>query len=422
MRQLMKDSGIEWIGKIPSDWNTIALKRTVRLQTGRTPTTTKPFYFNGNVNWYTPGDLTNNICKTAKRTIAIQALADGEAVSLPESAILVCCIGGSIGKCGYMGNAGSCNQQITALIANDNVSSKYIFYCLLASGDDFAKQALYTTMPIATNSYLGSRSIPLPSFREQVAIADYLDDICSKISNIETLIKEQIDSLEQYRRSVIHEAVTRGLNPDTPMKDSGTVWLGQVPQSWTVTPVKYLASIKDSMASRKLTAQVEYLGMENIESWTGHLVGLDSRPSEVSSSVSGFSKSSVLFGKLRPYLAKVAKPDFDGVCSTELLVLEPKGINREYLFWSLLNQELIDMLTMQSSGVKMPRVSWNQLGNAQIAVPSGGEQCQIASYLDRKCADIDSIIDVKKQQLETLSEYKKSLIYEYVTGKREVPA
>ncbi len=206
------------------------------------------------------------------------------------------------------------------------------------------------------------------------------------------------------------------------MKDSGTVWLGQVPQSWTVTPVKYLASIKDSMASRKLTAQVEYLGMENIESWTGHLVGLDSRPSEVSSSVSGFSKSSVLFGKLRPYLAKVAKPDFDGVCSTELLVLEPKGINREYLFWSLLNQELIDMLTMQSSGVKMPRVSWNQLGNAQIAVPSGGEQCQIASYLDRKCSDIDDVIDAKRKQLETLEQYKKSLIYEYVTGKREVPA
>ncbi len=253
---------------------------------------------------------------------------------------------------------------------------------------------------------------PLP---EQQAIADYLDEKCVLIDSTIEKQKTAIEKLKLYKQSVITEAVTKGLDPTVPMKPSGIEWIGDIPEHWKVKKLKThveLISKKQDNHSQK------YIGLENIESWTGKYVRTEQDRNEGASSM--FNSGDVLFGKLRPYLAKCYIPDFDGVCSSEFLVLRCIVISNVFLHYVLLSHWFINIVDSSTYGTKMPRASWNFIGEMQISTPPLPEQQAIADYLDQKCAQIDQTIELKQKLIEKLSDYKKSLIYECVTGKREV--
>ena len=199
------------------------------------------------------------------------------------------------------------------------------------------------------------------------------------------------------------------------MKPSGVDWIGEMPSSWQVAPLKYGASCSSDLSTYTADDSKEFLALENVESWTGRLVGLDERPDSVDSSVSVFSETDVLFGKLRPYLAKVCRPDFRGVCSTELLCVSPVSYCREYLFWLLISKGFIDVINAESYGVKMPRTSWAQMGAHYCPVPPLSEQQAIAGHLDVETAKIDQAMSLLRRELETLEQFKKSVIHEAVT-------
>jgi type I restriction enzyme, S subunit len=197
-------------------------------------------------------------------------------------------------------------------------------------------------------------------------------------------------------------------------KDSGVEWLGEIPAHWKTQRLKYAAPSSKAKLTEK-TDDLPYIGLENIESQTGRLL-LDTPIEIVESTVGLFYKGDVLFGKLRPYLAKVVCVDFSGVCTTELLVLQPNAIvNGKFLFYRLLSEDFIKLVNSLTYGTKMPRVSSEQIGNLPIPFPLLGEQCAIAAFLDRETAIINALIAKKERLIELLQEKRAALISHAVT-------
>ena len=196
------------------------------------------------------------------------------------------------------------------------------------------------------------------------------------------------------------------------MKESGVEWVGEIPEEWGgCVPLRFCDG-QDSKTSQ-FDAGKPYIALENVESWTGNIL-LANEVDQVDSTVATFSSDDVLFGKLRPYLAKVVRPSGAGQCSTELLPIQPKEHVRDYLFWLLINKGLINTIDSMTYGVKMPRTSWGQIGSIGVPVPPKEEQQAIAALLDQKCAAIDATTNTLETQISTLERYRASVIHEAV--------
>jgi type I restriction enzyme S subunit len=207
---------------------------------------------------------------------------------------------------------------------------------------------------------------------------------------------------------------TRRFNRYPVYKDSGIEWLGEVPAHWEVKRLKYVAPACISKMDVKPDEAV-YVGLEHVESWTGRLL-LDDQPETVDSVVGFFRAGDVLFGKLRPYLAKVARPDFDGVCTSEILPLRPVAeCSQSYVMYELLNAPYIRWLDSLTYGTKMPRLSPDQVTNSFVSLPPHTEQRAIAAFLDRETAKIDALVAKKERLIALLQEQRTALITRSVT-------
>lgn len=197
------------------------------------------------------------------------------------------------------------------------------------------------------------------------------------------------------------------------MKPSGVEWIAEIPSEWDdCKPLRFCAN--QSSVIGPYEQGRPYIALDVIDSWTGKLNPID-EAEQVDSTVASFTSSDVLFGKLRPYLAKVVRPSFEGQCSTELLPITPICLTRDYLFWLLLNKGFIDTVNSGTYGVKMPRTSWRQMGAIYCPVPPGWEQQAIAAFLDKKCASIDVAVSTLEKQIVILERYRTSVIHEAVT-------
>ena len=197
-------------------------------------------------------------------------------------------------------------------------------------------------------------------------------------------------------------------------KPSGLPWLGDIPAHWQTRRMKFVAPVSTIKLAEK-PADVTYIGLEHIESGTGRLL-LDAPVEQVDSAVGVFRKSDVLFGKLRPYLAKVVYADFDGVCTSELLTLQPiPEADGKFLFYLLLSDGFISLVNSMTYGTKMPRASSEQIGNISAPLPPLPEQRAIATFLDRETARLDTLIAKKERLVELLGEKRAALISQAVT-------
>lgn len=205
----LKDSGIEWIGEIPKEWETSRIGRHCTLKTGSTPPTSQEQYFDGDINWYTPSDFNSEYkLISSDRNLSVLAIKNNIITLFPKHSILIVAIGATIGKVGYISEEAYCNQQITAIIA-DNIYYKFLLYFMIASSKYIKDNALYTTLPIINNAYLKDIPLVLPkSSEEQQQIADYLDKKCTEIDSVISANETTIQKLKEYRQSVIYEAVT----------------------------------------------------------------------------------------------------------------------------------------------------------------------------------------------------------------------
>ena len=265
-------------------------------------------------------------------------------------------------------------------------------------------------------------SIPFPSLAEQQRIAEFLDRECGKIDGLKADIQVQIDTLEQYKRSVITEAVTHGLNPSAPMKDSGIKYISEHPIHWSLRRLKYILNERNERSvtgTEELLSVSLYKGVIPSTEMTNRTMQADS--------LIGYKrvyKGDLVFNKLNPGMARFGCSDYDGITSPDFAVyiVNENYCNAKFLQYLLKTDFYVEKIKSVSMGVGdgFTRLYSNQLYEFFVALPPRDEVSIIINYLDNKCAEIERIIADKKSQIETLDGYKKSLIYEYVTGKKEV--
>jgi len=203
-------------------------------------------------------------------------------------------------------------------------------------------------------------------------------------------------------------------SPYPKYKPSGIVWLGDVPETWNLKRLRLNVRLGNEKGENDGDNPLPFVGLENVESWTGKLLFNENQ--SVSEGVSNYFKSgNTLFGKLRPYLAKACNVDFDGFCSSDLLVMKEQKLNRAYLLYTLLSEGFIGLVDSSSYGVKMPRASWDFIGSIGMPVPSDQEQDSIASFLNRETAKIDALVGKRQQLIDKLKEKRTALISRTVT-------
>ena len=197
-------------------------------------------------------------------------------------------------------------------------------------------------------------------------------------------------------------------------KEIGVAWLGEVPEHWEVKRLKFCVQLTDQKMKADREKPLPYVGLENIQSWTGKLLPID--PDVVPTSAANrFGKGMTLFGKLRPYLAKACNPDFEGLCSTELLVFKSTGFDRRLLLYLLLTDGFIKTVDSSTYGAKMPRANWDFIGSCIVPVPPLEEQKQIAAFLDKETTKIDALVDKQEQLITLLREKRQAIISHAVT-------
>ncbi|MFC4691269.1 restriction endonuclease subunit S [Dokdonia genika] len=404
-----KDGDGFWIKKIPIQWSFGSLNLLVDFVMGQAPHSSSYNQDGIGEIFIKTGDF-GKIRPTAK-WFTTSPLVYGS-----KEDVFICVVGATAGKVN-LGLNGTISRSIAALRPRDKVVQSYLFYFLSYNYIRLNDSSQGSAQGIINKDILSSIKLPLPSLKEQTQIAAYLDH---KTHIIDALIekKEQlIKKLQAQRQATINEAVTKGLNPNVKMKDSGIEWLGEVPEHWEVVKLKYLVD----HSTEKGDGDSEFnIALENIESKTGKLIFSESK--NFSGELKVFKKGNILFNKLRPYLSKVLLAPKDGECVSELLVFEAIGdiIDSNYLFQKLSSEQIISIVDSSTYGAKMPRASIDFILNLPIPLPSKEEQLQIATKIEIYKSRIYDSTKGLQNSIKKLKSYRQSIISEAVTGKIDV--
>ena len=410
----MKDSGIEWIGTIPFDWKCCKQKYEIQLINGRAYSDSE-FEEDGKYRILRVGNLFSN---PTWYTSSLELQPDKYCENgdlLYSWSMSYAPVIWSVEKVIY-------HYHIWKTKLSSNLNKKFAYYYLSALTDALKAKIHETTMGFITMGVMNNSYIAFSCLKEQEKIVSFLDSQCSEIDALSADIQKEIETLEQYKRSVITEAVTKGLNPDVEMKDSGIEWVGNVPAHWDVRPLYYY------FAERK---KKNYLGQEqNLLSLSyGKVIRKDINTSEglLPGSFNGYNiiepgdivlRLTDLQNDKRSLRTGLVKEH--GIITSAYVTLKAaKEVVPEYFHYLLHAYDVMKVLYNMGNGVRQG-LNYSELSKMHIVAPPIDEQKNIAAYLDAKCKEIESIIESKKQQLTVIDSYKKSLIYEYVTGKKEV--
>lgn len=419
----MKDSGVEWVGQIPKDWEKTKIKTVCSfVGSGTTPASNIiEYYDNGTIDWIQSGDIygKNNIdeVKTKITTLALNSNTSLRIYKAPF--IVMAMYGGSVGNTAISHIDACTNQACCCIKTNENANLSYMYYWLLLCKEDFLIRAEGGGQPNISQDKIKNQYFFVSNYAEQKKIADCLDEKCSEIDVLTSDIQKQIDTLEQYKKSVITEAVTKGLNPNAEMKDSGVKWLKQIPSSWSVMPNKYLMHKIKEICPVYKDEDILSLTMKGVV-----IRDLDAG-GKMPTSFDGYQR--LHKGNLLMCLFDIdVTPRCIGLINDEGLsspaysqfVLENIADSRYFTYYYTMLDN--DKTLLHLAKNLRHSLTEDLLGEVPTAVPPIDEQKKIADFLDKNCSEIDTIISDKKKQLEVIAEYKKSLIYEYVTGKKEV--
>lgn len=419
----MKDSGIASFGFIPDTWKVTKLKTILALRSEKNSGDREllSVYLNSGVISYS--DSTGmQVHKPSQDLSNYQNVYIGDFVLNNQQAWR-----GSVGVSNY---DGIISPAYFVYKISESCHSRFMNYLLRDSSMvqqyETASRGVGTIQRNIFAPWLLESLIALPSLEEQKIIATYLDTRCAEIDTLVTDIQSQIEALEEYKRSVITEAVTKGLDPDVEMRDSGIEWLGFIPVSWQTRKGKYVFVQRNergnSIELQLLSPTQKYgvIPQDLYEEISGYKpVKLDEKTDY--SLLKTIHKGDYCIS-LRSFQGGFEYSEYEGVVSPAYQVFYPViEVFRGYYKHLFKTQIFIDKMNSFTMSLRDGKnIAFADFGNTYIPIPPIQEQQQIADYLDHKCAEIDSIISEKKQQIETIEEYKKSLIFEYVTGKKEV--
>lgn len=420
-----KPSGIEWIGDVPEGWNIKRLRFVGTSKNGLT---------------YSPSDIceeNEGILVLRSSNIQDSKLSFEDNVfvkDVPKSLmvetgdLIICSRNGSlslVGKCALVEDDIKATFGAFMLRLKSKINSKYTYYAVTCSISYYKGLMSTTTVNQLTVETLNNMSIPVPPLEEQTAIATYLDAKCAKIDNVVAVQQKRIELLKELKQSIITHAVTRGLDKNAKLKDSGVEWIGEVPEGWEVCKIKHNFKIYAGATPKT----------ENKSYWDGDIVWITPADfktedkyiiqGERNITIEGYNscntqlvpKRSIIFSKRAP-IGTVALNEVDLCTNQGCLSCVPKQVNS--LFYYYVFSICTEMFDMLGSGATFKEISADIFANVKLPTPPLSEQTAIAAYLDKKCAIIDRQIAKVEKQIELLKEYKQSVITECVTGKRKV--
>lgn len=411
MAREFKDSGIEWIGQIPKEWDVIQVKNLLDISRGRVIPITEM-----DDSYMYPvfsSQTKNNGCMGFINTYDY----NGDALTWTTD-------GANAGTMFYRTGRFNCTNvcgilQLKPLKIQSSI--KYLLYSIGYSAINCRRLDI-NGYKIMSNEMAVIQFV-YPTFSEQQKIADYLDKVCGEVNEMVALQETMIEELKAYKQSVITEAVTKGLNPNAPMRNSGIDWIGEIPEHWEQHQFRRVFEIKKIIAGT--------LGYDVLSITQNGLKVKDLTKNE-GQIAQDYSKYQLVYvddyvmNHMDLLTGYVDCSKQNGVTSPDYRVfraIDKSEISLAYylkIFQTCYKEKIFYHLGQGVSGMGRWRLPAEQLKLFVLPMPPLSEQLQIASYLDAKCSEIDALITLKQAKIEELKEYKKSVIYEYVTGKKEV--
>lgn len=407
----MKDSGVRWIGKIPTKWTIAKAKNCVEIQNGSDPKT------EGSIPVYGSGSMSFKTCGEYKEGPSVLIGRKGATLHIPH----------------YISSRFWNVDTAFNVYSKSIFDLKYYFYC--AHVFDYTLYMSQTTLPSMTQTAYENMFLPLPTKEEQYAIANQLDQICSKIDAVLEKTRASIEEYKKLKQTVITQAVTKGIRGDRPMKDSGIEWIGEIPAEWDVVRQKYFWNTVESgvsvNAADKPVDNSEQYGVLKTSA-VSKFVFIPTEHKQVNLEEYGRVSCPVRPDSI--IASRMNTPELVGACgyvqnNYPNLFLPDRlwqitfknGLSPKYAWYYLSGIRVRQYISSLSTGTSssMQNISQSQYGNIFITIPSIGEQSEITKYLDEKCRSVDALVTKKQQYLTEIENYKKSLIYEYVTGKKE---
>ena len=422
MSREMKNSGIPWIGEVPKSWEVVRNKNV--FSNSKTLV---------GENW-------NNTQLLSLTTKGIKPIAIGstsgkvpdsyETYQVVEKNNLVMCLFDLDCSAVFSGLSpifGMISPAYKALTVKEGYYPDFYakWFEYIFDGRKFmflSKNIRYSL----TYDEFAALQIVAPSLSEQQKIAIFLDKKCSEVGEMIALQEQIIEELKAYKQSVITEAVTKGLNPNVPMKDSGIEWIGEIPDHWCIDKVIRSFGLIGSGTTPKSTEDDNFVGnirwIQSGDINGGIMFECKNRISESTlkktSALKVYNPPFIIVAMYGASVGNTSISTIDGCVNQACCVLSDTHLNLDYTFNVI--KTCKDYWLKKAVGGGQPNISQDTIKSTWIPIPPTNEQQSIADYLDKKCGEIDALIAIKQQKIESLKEYKKSIIYEYVTGKKEV--
>ena len=434
MARKMKDSGIEWIGEIPEGWEIRKIKNNFMIYAGATPKSEKAEYWDGGIPWITPADFktTDKYVSYGRKSLTALGYDSCGSTLVPAGSIIFS-KRAPVGSVVIAKNTLCTNQGCLACIPNDAVNSTYFYYCMSIFTEQFELVSAGTTFKEIAASTFASFLLPCPPLSQQNEIVNFLDKESSRIDSMLSKTRSSIEEYKKLKQAVITQAVTKGVRGEREMKDSGVEWIGEIPKKWNRCKLNSICTFINGDRSKNYPSSEDFqdIGIPFIgaDSLNGFFVDTYSArhisPAKYAS-MGGLkiTQGDILYTLRGSTIGKNAIANFnDGTIASSLVGIRVKSpflASSSFLFYWLNSPNEFVQRDLCINGSTAPNLSAENVAQFFIYIPDITEQHEIADYLDAKCAEIDKLIAKKEQLVKELENYKKSLIYEVVTGKREV--
>ena len=414
-----KDSGVKWIGEIPNHWEAIKISRVHPIiGSGTTPLSSREDYYSEKgLNWLQTGDLNNGLITETSKKITPKAVDECKMKFYPIHSVVIAMYGATIGKVGLLDIETATNQACCIIVPSKRICPKYTFYSFIIAKEELLLSSFGGGQPNISQDIIRKLKVPVPPLSEQQSIASYVDVKTEKIDKMIAKAEKKIEYLGELKQSLITRAVTRGLNPNTPLKDSGVNWIGNIPMHWDIACLRFFLRLINGRAysQNELLPSGKYkvLRVGNFftnDSW--YYSNMELEPDKYC------DKDDLLYAwsaSVGPYIWNEAKTIYHYHIWKVQLATSMDKMYSYYLLRAVTNQKMSDM-----HGSTMMHITMGDMNKTKIPIPPLSEQQQIATYLDTKCSKIDHIIATQKKKIAYLQELIQSLITNVVTGKIKV--
>lgn len=425
----MKDSGIEWIGEIPADWNLKKLKHLFAISSGSTPKSDNLEYWDGTIPWITPADYKTEekYVYYGRKFLSEKGLNAANLQLIPINSIIFS-KRAPIGAVAITGAKLAINQGCISCISTIECDVRYYYYVLSIYTEQFNLLGSGTTFKEISAKDFGDFILPVPSLLFQEKLADYLDRKSTQIDDIIARQKEAIEKMKAYKLSVISEAVTKGLDPNVPMKDSGVEWIGKIPEHWEFRKIKNCCDVVDCKnRTPEIIPDGDYIVVrttcikDGMFSYNGSY-RTDRKNFEEWTAKGQPQYGDIFFTREAPMGEACLVPNEDNLCMGQrVMFFRPiHGEDPRFILYSIYGPLVREYIESKNKGSTVGHLKLGQVASLPLLYCAPEEQKKIANYLDEKCKAINELISCKQEVVGKLQQYKKSLIYEVVTGKKEV--